>query len=104
MRGLNDNISPAHFSSGIANLQFCKCGYWLIHKAMISVLAQERVLGAALGIALTGALIFDERRFIYKTIAQNQPPTSSSSQVTFLLCDFGTDIDLMSFARKNEPH
>ncbi|KAA8550401.1 hypothetical protein F0562_002085 [Nyssa sinensis] len=39
---------------------------------MISVLAQERVLGAALGSILTGVLVFEQRKSIYKSISGNQ--------------------------------
>ncbi|KAI3450561.1 hypothetical protein Pfo_007226 [Paulownia fortunei] len=42
---------------------------------MISVLAQERLLGAALGSILTGVVIFEQRKSIYKSIsdAESQP-------------------------------
>ncbi|XP_024984707.1 uncharacterized protein LOC112520498 [Cynara cardunculus var. scolymus] len=40
---------------------------------MASILAQERLLGAVLGSAFAGVMIFEQRRDIYKTIAQNQP-------------------------------
>ncbi|GJU02425.1 hypothetical protein Tco_1112763 [Tanacetum coccineum] len=44
---------------------------------MISILAQERVLGAALGTALTGLIVFQQRKDIYDTIAKNQPKPKS---------------------------
>ncbi|XP_047970407.1 uncharacterized protein LOC125213741 isoform X1 [Salvia hispanica] len=40
---------------------------------MISVLAQERLLGAALGSLLTGGVVFQQRRTIYKSINQYEP-------------------------------
>ncbi|KAL3849439.1 hypothetical protein ACJIZ3_011321 [Penstemon smallii] len=40
---------------------------------MISVLAQERLLGAALGSILTGMVIFEHRKSIYKSISDNKP-------------------------------
>ncbi|KAG6417631.1 hypothetical protein SASPL_119815 [Salvia splendens] len=40
---------------------------------MISVLAQERLLGAALGSLLTGSVVFQQRRSIYKSINQYEP-------------------------------
>ncbi|KAM0068447.1 hypothetical protein Hdeb2414_s0002g00073251 [Helianthus debilis subsp. tardiflorus] len=41
---------------------------------MISILAQERLLGAALGSVFSGVVVFEQRRDIYNTIAQIQPP------------------------------
>ncbi|KAH7691176.1 hypothetical protein IHE45_02G099500 [Dioscorea alata] len=38
---------------------------------MISILAQERLLGAALGSVFVGAAIFDQRMGIYKSISTN---------------------------------
>ncbi|KAM0949262.1 hypothetical protein DsansV1_C05g0050601 [Dioscorea sansibarensis] len=38
---------------------------------MISILAQERLLGAALGSVYVGAVIFDQRMGIYKSISSN---------------------------------
>ncbi|XP_051120691.1 uncharacterized protein LOC127244272 [Andrographis paniculata] len=40
---------------------------------MISVLAQERLLGAALGSLLTGAVVFEHRRSIYKSVHKSEP-------------------------------
>ncbi|KAL4576935.1 hypothetical protein LXL04_013036 [Taraxacum kok-saghyz] len=48
--------------------------------AMISILAQERLLGAALGSIFAGVVIFEQRRDIYKTIAQNQPAKSQMKE------------------------
>ncbi|KAL4611069.1 hypothetical protein ACB098_08G080700 [Castanea mollissima] len=42
---------------------------------MVSVLAQERLLGAALGSILTGIVVFEQRRTIYRSISQ--PDTHS---------------------------
>ncbi|KAL1544140.1 hypothetical protein AAHA92_21032 [Salvia divinorum] len=40
---------------------------------MISVLAQERLLGATLGSLLTWAVVFEQRRSIYKSINHYEP-------------------------------
>ncbi|XVF46347.1 hypothetical protein PTKIN_Ptkin03bG0020000 [Pterospermum kingtungense] len=48
---------------------------------MISVLAQERLLGAALGCALTGIVVFEQRKRIYQSIADNQSQLASQSQM-----------------------
>ncbi|KAI3799388.1 hypothetical protein L1987_34686 [Smallanthus sonchifolius] len=50
--------------------------------AMISILAQERLLGAALGTVFSGVIIFEQRRDIYRTISQNQPPKSQMKEAT----------------------
>ncbi|KAK9676729.1 hypothetical protein RND81_11G096000 [Saponaria officinalis] len=39
---------------------------------MISILTQERLLGAALGSALTAIVVFENRRNIYRTISESQ--------------------------------
>ncbi|KAL3629540.1 hypothetical protein CASFOL_026762 [Castilleja foliolosa] len=39
---------------------------------MISVLAQERLLGAALGSILTGVVVFEQRKSIYRSISHSQ--------------------------------
>ncbi|KAK4286451.1 hypothetical protein QN277_003006 [Acacia crassicarpa] len=39
---------------------------------MISILAQERLLGATLGVLFTGAIVFEERRLIYNSISNTQ--------------------------------
>ncbi|EEF32089.1 uncharacterized protein LOC8264071 [Ricinus communis] len=36
---------------------------------MISILAQERLLGAAMGSALAGFLVFEQRKRIYESIS-----------------------------------
>ncbi|KAH6827999.1 hypothetical protein C2S53_015162 [Perilla frutescens var. hirtella] len=41
---------------------------------MISVLAQERLLGAALGSVAAGIAIFEHRRSIYKSISGAEHP------------------------------
>lgn len=48
---------------------------------MISVLAQERILGAALGSALTTAIVFENRRNIYKTISENNAQFDNQPQM-----------------------
>ncbi|KAL8525455.1 hypothetical protein ACS0TY_014897 [Phlomoides rotata] len=40
---------------------------------MISVLAQERLLGAALGTIFTGVVFFEQRKSIYNSIYQSAP-------------------------------
>lgn len=45
-----------------------------LETAMISVLAQERLLGAALGSVAAGIAIFEHRRSIYKSISAAQHP------------------------------
>ncbi|KAF4392320.1 hypothetical protein G4B88_005279 [Cannabis sativa] len=47
---------------------------------MISVLAQERLLGAALGSIFTGMVVFEQRRSIYKSISDTQPQLNSQFQ------------------------
>ncbi|KAK8605092.1 hypothetical protein V6N13_082549 [Hibiscus sabdariffa] len=39
---------------------------------MISVLAQERLLGAALGCAFTGAVVLEQRKRIYDSVSYHQ--------------------------------
>ncbi|KAB2081067.1 hypothetical protein ES319_A05G107200v1 [Gossypium barbadense] len=48
---------------------------------MISVLAQERLLGAALGTALTGIVVFEQRKRIYESISDHQSQLASQSQI-----------------------
>lgn len=48
---------------------------------MISVLAQERLLGAALGSILTGAVIFEQRRSIYKSIYHSEPQPTPTEPI-----------------------
>ncbi|XP_004291578.1 PREDICTED: uncharacterized protein LOC101300502 [Fragaria vesca subsp. vesca] len=40
---------------------------------MISVLAQERLLGAAAGSIVTAIVVFDQRRSIYSSISGTKP-------------------------------
>ncbi|KAL6979326.1 hypothetical protein U1Q18_020990 [Sarracenia purpurea var. burkii] len=51
---------------------------------MISILAQERLLGAALGGVFAAAVVFEQRRSIYSSISeiQSQFVTESQSQMT----------------------
>ncbi|XP_031247335.1 uncharacterized protein LOC116105055 isoform X2 [Pistacia vera] len=42
---------------------------------MISVLAQERLLGAVLGSVVTGLIVFEQRKRIYESIADDQSQT-----------------------------
>ncbi|XVF68586.1 hypothetical protein PTKIN_Ptkin11bG0014000 [Pterospermum kingtungense] len=48
---------------------------------MITVLAQERLLGFTLGCALTGIVVFEQRKRIYESISDHQPQLASQSQV-----------------------
>ncbi|KAJ7980994.1 Zinc finger, C3HC4 type family protein [Quillaja saponaria] len=48
---------------------------------MISVLAKERLLGATLGGIFTGIAIFEQRKFIYKSISDDQSQSPYQSQV-----------------------
>ncbi|XP_010521768.1 PREDICTED: uncharacterized protein LOC104800608 [Tarenaya hassleriana] len=48
---------------------------------MISVLAQERLLGATLGSALTGFIVFEQRKRIYESIADRDSEPGIQSQV-----------------------
>ncbi|XP_022755639.1 uncharacterized protein LOC111303554 isoform X1 [Durio zibethinus] len=47
---------------------------------MISILTQERLLGAALGCALTGIVVFEQRKRIYESIADHPSQLASQSQ------------------------
>ncbi|XP_009140903.1 uncharacterized protein LOC103864888 [Brassica rapa] len=46
---------------------------------MISILAQERLLGATLGSALTGFIVLEQRKLIHESLAL--PKSQSQSQV-----------------------
>ncbi|GMP98740.1 hypothetical protein CsSME_00046511 [Camellia sinensis var. sinensis] len=48
---------------------------------MISVLAQERLLGAALGSVFTGIVVLEQRRRIYKSISDTQSQFTTHSQM-----------------------
>ncbi|GMI94280.1 hypothetical protein like AT2G28430 [Hibiscus trionum] len=48
---------------------------------MISVLAQERLLGATLGCAFTGTIVFEQRRRIYESVSYYQSQAASQSQM-----------------------
>uniref|UniRef100_A0A9I9DLG8 Uncharacterized protein n=1 Tax=Cucumis melo TaxID=3656 RepID=A0A9I9DLG8_CUCME len=45
---------------------------------MISVLAQERLLGFALGSAFAGVVVFEQRKSLYQSISENYPPATQS--------------------------
>lgn len=45
--------------------------------------SQERFLGAALGTAFTGAVVFEQRRRIYKSISENEAQFASHPQVSY---------------------
>ncbi|XP_047311784.1 uncharacterized protein LOC124915163 [Impatiens glandulifera] len=48
---------------------------------MISVFVQERLLGAALGSIVTGLVVFEQRRDIYKSIMETQSQFAPETQV-----------------------
>ncbi|KAL4326780.1 Zinc finger, C3HC4 type family protein, putative [Arachis hypogaea] len=65
---------------------------------MISILTQERLLGATLGVVLTGAVVLEQRRNIYSSISnvqsQSQGPSCKLppvlvSDVSVTLCQNG---------------
>nr|GEX50487.1 hypothetical protein CTI12_AA304510 [Tanacetum cinerariifolium] len=77
---------------------------------MISILAQERVLGAALGSAFTGLIVFQQRKDIYDTIAKNQPKPKSQinssecvdiSNLLLIICVCEVDISSLAVAYTN---
>ncbi|KAK7262313.1 hypothetical protein RJT34_29880 [Clitoria ternatea] len=39
---------------------------------MISILTQERLLGASLGVVLTGVIVLEQRRYIYSSISNSK--------------------------------
>ncbi|GAA0151786.1 hypothetical protein LIER_10430 [Lithospermum erythrorhizon] len=49
---------------------------------MISILAQERLLGAALGSSLIGVVVFEQRRTIYNSISEFHSQFSPQSKIT----------------------
>ncbi|KAH7542627.1 hypothetical protein FEM48_Zijuj02G0094200 [Ziziphus jujuba var. spinosa] len=60
---------------------------------MISVLAQERLLGAALGCAFTGIVVFEERKSIYRSISDPHSPIRTQSQ------EFSIRIRILEYLR-----
>ncbi|BFG34416.1 hypothetical protein CerSpe_206890 [Prunus speciosa] len=48
---------------------------------MISILAQERLLGAALGSIFTGIVVFEQRRCIYNSISGTKSQSVTQSQI-----------------------
>ncbi|CAH2060284.1 unnamed protein product [Thlaspi arvense] len=48
---------------------------------MISILAQERLLGATLGSALAGFLILEQRKLIHESVADRKSQSVDQSQV-----------------------
>ncbi|XP_059430928.1 uncharacterized protein LOC132164433 [Corylus avellana] len=46
---------------------------------MVSVLTQERLLGFALGSILTGVVVFEQRRSIYKSISDTHSQSTTRS-------------------------
>ncbi|XP_006340199.1 uncharacterized protein [Solanum tuberosum] len=49
---------------------------------MISILTQERLLGAALGTVMASVVVFEQRKSIHKSISENQSRFSPQSQTT----------------------
>ncbi|XP_031484341.1 uncharacterized protein LOC116253579 [Nymphaea colorata] len=47
---------------------------------MVSVIAQERLLGAALGGVMAAAITFEERKCIYRSVSTNQKHVATQSQ------------------------
>ncbi|XP_065865302.1 uncharacterized protein [Euphorbia lathyris] len=56
---------------------------------MISILAQERLLGAAMGSACVGFIVFEQRRRIYDSISAY--PSNSNAQSQFKEPIFGKE-------------
>ncbi|GKV08284.1 hypothetical protein SLEP1_g19939 [Rubroshorea leprosula] len=50
---------------------------------MISVLAQERLLGAALGSTLAGIVVIEQRKRIYDSISDEKSKLAAQSKVHF---------------------
>ncbi|XP_021635290.2 uncharacterized protein LOC110631685 isoform X2 [Hevea brasiliensis] len=48
---------------------------------MISILAQERLLGTALGIAFVGFVVFEQRKRIYESISADRNQLDAQSQL-----------------------
>ncbi|KAG7036903.1 hypothetical protein SDJN02_00523, partial [Cucurbita argyrosperma subsp. argyrosperma] len=60
---------------------------------MISILAQERLLGAALGSVFVGVVVFEQRKSIYRSISENYPPaTQSPMKKAVLAKKYGPEI------------
>ncbi|KAK6936040.1 hypothetical protein RJ641_033070 [Dillenia turbinata] len=54
---------------------------------MISILAQERLLGAALGSVFAGVVVYEQRRAIYDSISANSPSQSQRKSVGVIVPD-----------------
>ncbi|GLT65497.1 hypothetical protein SLA2020_379270 [Shorea laevis] len=61
---------------------------------MISVLAQERLLGAALGSALAGIVVIEQRKRIYDSIS-DESKLAAQSKVHFFFVFETLEIDLI---------
>lgn len=59
------------------------CGFFCFCFVNILYNTQERLLGAALGSMLTGVVVFEQRRSIYKTVSDTQSQLFPHSQVKF---------------------
>lgn len=53
--------------------------------SMISILARERLLGAALGGALAGAVVLEERKRIYRSISDDRSRLAAQAQKSELI-------------------
>nr|ABK95119.1 unknown [Populus trichocarpa] len=51
---------------------------------MISILAQERLLGAALGAAFAGFIVYEQRKRIYQSISPEHPQSQVVFEIIFL--------------------
>ncbi|KAJ3680236.1 hypothetical protein LUZ60_016514 [Juncus effusus] len=54
----------------------------IAHPAMISILAQERLLGATLGAVFGGGVVFHQRRQIYKSLRENDSSSYEPVKIT----------------------
>ncbi|CAG7902440.1 unnamed protein product [Brassica rapa] len=50
---------------------------------MISILAQERLLGFTLGSALTGFIVLEQRKLIHESVADRKSHSVDQSQVIY---------------------
>ncbi|PNX88726.1 hypothetical protein L195_g044839 [Trifolium pratense] len=48
---------------------------------MISILTQERLLGASLGVILTSVVVFEQRRYIFASISDSQSHSQASRRM-----------------------
>ncbi|KAK9168833.1 hypothetical protein Syun_000973 [Stephania yunnanensis] len=70
--------------------------------AMISVLMQERLLGAALGSIFAGVAVFEQRKSVYSLISENQSPSTAQLQHTMYSEDMD-EVELEGSLKENPP-